>query len=125
MDYLANCEFRTATKVDADIHAGGNFFWTTYYDKLKFDNENLVSFFRVFEKNNSIELLKEELLFKGNYDKPKVGYYDVEMTLVHINRKIIIRYCGKLIDNDTLICHGYRKFEDTSNYESEIFLKIK
>lgn len=125
MDRLTNFEFRTATKVNADIHAGGNFFWTTYYDKLRFENDNLLSLIRVYEKNNSVELSKEELLFKGDYNEPKVGYYEVEMTLKNINNTSILKYCGKIIDNDTLICHGYRKFNESSQYESELFTRIR
>jgi|SRR5690554_5934636 len=125
MERLVNNEFRTATKVDADIHAGGNFFWTTFYDKLRFNEDKSADLIRVYEKNNSIELSKEELLFKGKYDKPKVGYYEMEMTLEHIKSDITLRYCGKIVDNETLICHGYRKYNDSSAYESEIFQKIK
>ncbi len=125
MDKLTNYEFRTATKVVTDIHAGGNFFWTTYYDKLKFENDNSLSLIRVYEKNNAIELSKEELLFKGDYNKPKVGYYEVEITLKNINNTGVLKYCGKIIDNETLICHGYMKFNESSQYESELFMRIR
>lgn len=127
MDRLINTEFRTATKVAADIHAGGNFFWTTFYYKLRFYENRKVELIQVLEKNNSVELSKEELLFKGEYDKPKIGHYETEINLEHIEREITLRYCGKIVDNKTLICYGYRRFKkynETTDYESEIFQKI-
>jgi len=51
MDRLTGKEFRTSIKVIADIHAGGNFFWTTYYDKLIFKEDNSIELIRVYEKS--------------------------------------------------------------------------
>lgn len=126
MNIFINNEFVTSLKVNADIHAGGCFFWTTYYDKLIFKKNNCVELVRIYENSNGGKLQKEELLFRGVYEKPKIGHYDIEIELKHITHQISISYCGKMVDDNKLICYCVIKsaYVDTHSCESEIFTKL-
>jgi hypothetical protein len=123
---LQNRQFRTATKADADIHAGGNFFWKTYYDKLTFKDNGQVELARVSLKDNGFDRMDEVLMSTGIYKKPTVGYYDVEIELTHVSQKILTRYCGKVVETGTLICYGYIKLPiaDSVQHETEIYTEI-
>lgn len=126
MTVLKNRQFKTAIKADADIHAGGNFFWKTYYEKLIFKDNNRVELVRVLLKENGTERLEETLLSGGVFKNPTIGYYDVEIELNHVNQKVLTMYCGKIVEPKTLICHGYvtSPLYDGSQYKTEIFIEI-
>ena len=114
-------KYQTDFKAEADIHAGGNFFWSLYKDQLILHSDSSAQLKRVYLKDNGLDINKEEIILEGTHYFPKVGHYLFEVELQNSN--IRYKYCCEIVNDDKLICHGYYQLRESSNmtYVTELF----
>ncbi len=119
-DYIGK-KYQTGLKAEADIHAGGNFFWSLYKDELILNQDSTAQLKRIYLKNNGFDINKEKIILEGTHNTPQQGHYLFEVILN--NENVQHKYCCEIIENDKLICHGFYQFRNTNNntYITELF----
>jgi hypothetical protein len=115
-----NRTYQSAIKAEADVHAGGNFFWSFYRDYLILEDDGKAIMKRVYLKSQGAEINKEILLYEGVHKRPDNGYYLFDL---HLENKLSRRsWCCEIVEGDKLVCHGNFEVKGVrTTLETELF----